>query len=73
MLKLAEMQKIVRDVGLDREPSGYTDEMLDWRERLVAEWEAFKAKHPEAFLDVATDLDGIPGEDEPEPAEPAPA
>lgn len=65
MLTLEEMTRVCRDVGLDADPEGYSDEMVRWRERVETEFEAFKAEHPEAVIQLPTDINGLPDDGEP--------
>jgi predicted enzyme involved in methoxymalonyl-ACP biosynthesis len=44
------LRRIADDLALGREPVAYTDEMLAARERMRAEFEAFKAKNPNAVI-----------------------
>ena len=46
------LKRIALDLGIGREPIGYTAEMLEAREQMRAELEAFRAKNPGAYIDV---------------------
>lgn len=60
MLPVDVLKQIALDLGLGREPVGYTPEMLEARERTRAELAEFRAtKNPGAYIHLPPDIDGI--------------
>lgn len=54
------MNRIIYDVAGEIPPENshleYSEEMLDFRDRIVAEWEAWEAEHPGSELYAPEDL-----------------
>lgn len=57
------MQAIVYDVAAEREPAEsklkYTSEMLEFRSKIEAEWNAYRKNHPNAELYVPPELPSV--------------
>jgi hypothetical protein len=57
------MAKVTRDLAANRPTTGYTPEMIAYRERTAAEFEAWKAAHPgvkNPTLWIPADTEGLP-------------
>jgi hypothetical protein len=57
------MQAILFDIARGVAPADskvkYTAELLAWRDKQAAEFEAWRVDHPDAILDVPTGLEGL--------------
>lgn len=53
-------QKIIVDVGNDTDPDDskltYTEEMLEFREKIQEEWDEWRKDHPNAVLHIPPEL-----------------
>lgn len=58
------MGQILRDINQEKPPRGYTAEELAFREESQKELDEARKTNPGAMFDVATGLEGLPGDDD---------
>lgn len=67
MIDFETYQKILTDMGTGAPARGYTEEMLEARVRMEAEFDRFKDDNPDAYIHVPANLEGIPGSEPEKP------